>query len=448
MAGKFEKKKNIFKIKENKKMQSIQNIMKEAVKEYNADPDTHAEYPPSSAKRWCNCPGSVALSVGCDDGPNKYTAEGSLAHLLCALLITLKIKTQDEAEELVGDLHTLDGFEIEITEEMVEGCLLYAQTIFKDAKEHGIKSNKAFLNLAVSEQKVQITSECSGTSDCYLGIPFKKLYVYDFKYGAGVPVDVKDNYQMKSYGVGALAEFEKGGSSYMEDIELVIIQPRARHKDGSVRRWNTTRARIIKFKKELEEKIALCKTDDALIKSGDWCVWCPGKHKCPGLFDDAQAIAKKAFDVIDTGQGTLVAMSDEQMIEILDKADTITGFIKSVRAHAQSRIEGGNAVGDYKLVRGRATRSWIDQDKVEAAFSEVLSEDDMFTKKFVSPAQMEKVLKANPKCKKVLGIKTVKDAKAEIESFVDPGEGKLTLAPGHDKREQVLLTTGEYFDEL
>ena len=422
-------------------MHTIQNIMQNAVDDYNAYPDTHAEYPPSSAKRWCNCSGSVALSVGCDDGPNEYTAEGSLAHLLCELLIKLKIKTQDEVEELVGDTHTLDGFEIEITEEMVEGCLLYATTIFNDAKKHGIKSNKAYLNLAVCERKVQITPECSGTCDCYLGIPFKKLYVYDFKYGAGVPVDVKNNYQMKCYGVGALADFEKTGESYMEDIELVILQPRARHKDGSVRRWNTTRAEIIKFKKELEEKIALCKKKSAPIKPGDWCVWCPGKHKCPGLFNNAQNIAKTAFDVIDTGQDVLVAMSDSQMIDILDKADTIVGFIKSVRAHAQSRLEGGKSVGEYKLVRGRATRSWIDQERVETIYKAKIIVDKLYTTKFVSPAQMEKLLKSEKICK------TAKDAKEHIELLVDPGEGKLTLAPGHDKREQVLLTTGEYFDD-
>lgn len=421
-------------------MSNASQILQEHVDIYNNHPDTHAKFAPSSAKRWCNCPGSIALSADEDDGGgNKYTAEGSLAHLICELVLKGILSGILDLDELVGDTYMMNDFEIEVTEEMAEACLLYSDTIYNDALVHGVTSNTN--DLMSVEQRIYIVDGCNGTSDCNLAIPFDRIIVYDFKYGAGVPVDVTDNYQMKCYGVGAMNEFEKGGNSYLDTIELVIIQPRARHADGEVRRWEISREDILAFKVEIEECIKACGEAGADIKSGDWCRWCPAKHKCPALFEDSTEIAKVAFDAIDVGEDVLVAMTDVQMLDILDKADTILNFIKAVQAHAQARLMGGDGVGEYKLVQGRATRSWYDEDNVMQRFEEEIPGDELYTKKFVSPAQLEKVIK------KELHV-TLKEAKEMIVDYVDPGVGKISLAPGHDKRDAILLNAGEMFDEV
>ena len=160
------------------------------------------------------------------------------------------------------------------------------------------------------------------------------------------------------------------------------------------------------------------------------------------MFEETQDIAKAAFDVINDGSDTLTAMTDTQMLRVLDNKDTIIGFLEAVKAHAQARLETGGTIGDYKLVRGRATRKWIDEKLVVAdMMRRHLAVDSLYIKKFVSPAQLEKVLKSEGICK------TVKAAKECIVDMVDPGEGKLSIAPGHDKREQVFLNAGEYFDK-
>ncbi len=420
-----------------------------AVDIYNKQENIHAEYAPSSAKRWCNCHASVKMSKDAgDSGANQYTAEGSLAHIICELCLKMVFTSMITLEELVGDTYMLDDFEIEVTEEMIEACWLYAETIAQDALDAGLTVDNIDSCLVI-EQRVIITEECSGTSDCYLAIPFEKLFVYDFKYGAGVPVDVQDNYQMKCYAVGALNDYEYAHefnrdpldrhTSYMDVIELVIIQPRARHKDGFVRRWKTTRDEILKFKDEIQRCIFDCKEDNPTFKQGDWCRWCGGKHKCPQLFEETTTLAKKAFDAVDVGGDMLVAMTDEQMLELLDKKDTIIGFLKAVEAHAQARLESGDTIGTYKLVRGRATRGW-------AVPVEILQEQlcvsglELYEKKLLTPTKLEKELK------RATGV-TLKVAKETVAQFVDPGVGKLSIAPGHDKREQVFLTAGEYFDE-
>ena len=44
-------------------------------------PSNHARLSPSSAKRWLNCPASIALSAGLPEPPESpYAAEGTLAH--------------------------------------------------------------------------------------------------------------------------------------------------------------------------------------------------------------------------------------------------------------------------------------------------------------------------------------------------------------------------------
>ena len=415
-------------------------ILQDRVDVYNAEAEkttAHAKYPPSSAKRWCNCFASVKMSKGEDSGPNQYTAEGSLAHIICELLVKNIFDPVNDLEELVGDTYVIDGFEIEVTDEMIEAVVLYAETIADDMQEAGLDCTHIGTLIKV-EQRINIVDECWGTSDCNMVVPFTKLIVYDFKYGAGVPVDVKNNYQMKCYAVGALNEYEKNSESYMiTEIELVVIQPRARHKDGEVRRWATSTNKIFGFKEKISDAIYWCKAEKPTYDSGDWCRWCPAKHKCVHMFEETQDIAKEAFDVINDGSETLTAMTDKQMLRILDNKDTIIGFLKAVEAHAQARLETGGEIGDYKLVRGRATRKWaVDEKAVIGAFGHI----DCYEKKLLSPAKMEKAIKT------VEGV-TLAAAKITVAQFVDPGVGKLSIAPGHDKREQVLLNAGEYFDK-
>lgn len=416
-------------------------LLQEAVDKYNAaDEAAHAKYPPSAAKRWCNCSASIKMSKGEDNKPNQYTAEGSLAHIICELLAKMVFASMAALEELVGDTYLIDDFEIEVTDEMIEACWLYAETLADDMLENDITDAHVGTLIKI-EQRINIAGDCYGTSDCNMAVPFTKLIVYDFKYGAGVPVDVKDNYQMKCYAVGALNEYEADGSNSMMDvIELVIVQPRARHKDGEVRRWETTRDKILEFKAEIKEAMDKCKSNDPEFKSGDWCRWCPAKHKCQHMFEETQDIAKAAFDVVNDGSGgeVLTAMTDEQMLKILDNKDTIIGFLKAVEGHALARLETGGTLGAYKLVRGRATRKWsVDEDSLQTVFGDM---DIYAAPKLLSPAQLEKKYKKNK------GV-TMKEAKAAIFDYVDPGEGKISIAPGHDKRDAVLLNAGEYFDK-
>lgn len=78
----------------------------------------------------------------------------------------------------------------------------------------------------IAEKKVdfsQFVPKGFGTADCLIMTP-DALHVVDFKYGKGVPVDAKDNPQLKLYALGALSEY--GLLYQFKTIHIHIVQPR------------------------------------------------------------------------------------------------------------------------------------------------------------------------------------------------------------------------------
>jgi len=83
----------------------------------------------------------------------------------------------------------------------------------------------------------------------------------------------------------------------------------------------------------------------------------------------------------------------------------------------------GREIPGFKLVEGRSLRTWKDQ---MTALHELeafgLGEDDLYAKKFVSPAQAEKTLKGKKVSAKL------------IEHLITKPPGKTTFAPESDSR--------------
>ena len=89
----------------------------------------HAKLSPSSASRWINCPGSIQLTA--DMPPQKptiFTAEGTVAHAFGEQMLKAKL-SKEQLIAKVGDIVEEDGFEIEVTDDMVEAVFLYFDTV-------------------------------------------------------------------------------------------------------------------------------------------------------------------------------------------------------------------------------------------------------------------------------------------------------------------------------
>jgi hypothetical protein len=157
--------------------------------------------------------------------------------------------------------------------------------------------------------------------------------------------------------------------------------------------------------------------------------------KCPRLHEQAVALAQAEFD-----DGFLPpepeGLSEEQIGQILAKADVFKGWINSVQAYAQRKLEQGGAVPGYKLVAKRAQRKWqSEDDAIDLLNSMGLEDDDIFTRKLISPAQAEEKLGKK---------KAIKDRLAEVIVAVSSGN---TIASLSDKRPAVVVQIGGEFDD-
>lgn len=332
----------------------------------------HSSVGGSSAKRIMECPGSMLL---CEKYPSKsseYAEAGTAMHE--ALDMILQGKT-DKDSDVVG--LTFNG--IVIDQEMYEEGIAEALRIFDelDRELGGIE----FLN----EQRVVFPGidGAFGTVDI-VGSTKDRTVLIDWKMGAGVGVDAEANAQLLYYAYAA-ANTPATAKFFSKDkpIEMFIIQPRIR--DGEpFTRWMTSYLQLSAFAIDLKHAVDKALEPDAPFKLGPHCRFCSGKIGCP-LYN---GLATK----------TLALTPEElaaQLAERLPYADAMIELGKSMKDMAHGLLEQGQPVKGWKLVNGRAMRSWVDEEKVTRYFAKVgLPAADRFVKKLISPAQAEKALKA------------------------------------------------------
>jgi hypothetical protein len=92
----------------------------------------------------------------------------------------------------------------------------------------------------------------------------------------------------------------------------------------------------------------------------------------------------------------------------------------------------GKLFAGFKLVEGRSTRAWVDDEQAAIMLSELLG-NEAFEHKLLSVAKAEKVL---GKSKKEL-----------IESLSVKPRGSPTLAPDSDKRPSCIINA-DMFDTM
>jgi len=342
----------------------------------------HGELGASQMSRWDACPGSVALSRGLANQSSEYAAEGTAAHEVAAFCL----KKGADPYNQIGNVLQVEGFDIEVTEEMVEAITVYLKVIDKDAAE----SPNVDRLVEHRFHLTKIHEGLYGTADCVQ--IYKKrglLRVYDYKHGAGVPVEVKNSKQLKYYGLGALINTGMPAT----DVELIIVQPRCFHADGPVRRQMIPAIELLEFAADLLDAVKRTEAKNAPLAAGDHCRWCRAAAICPELRKQAQERAKMDFR-------PEVSYDPKMLAETLEWLPALEGWIKSVRAFSYAEAQRGVAVLRHKLVDKQARRQWkYDEHTTEIELAKLeLTESDIFKPRTLSsPAEIDKVLKKRKK---------------------------------------------------
>jgi len=391
------------------------------------DSKKHSPIGASSAYRWLPCPGSVKLSEGAPKKTSAYAAEGTVAHSLCEAAFAvyaatgLRHKASEYLENRLDDEIEQDGHSITVTEEMIEAVEVWLETLYEYESTTGV-SPKA-MHVEHRFALPHIDPEAYGTCDLFFA-SYDTLFILDYKHGKGQAVEVDDNVQCQYYGLGAYYSIEAVHRDDLAHCEMVIVQPRASHIAGPVRKSRISIDDLLAFETTLAEGIQRVRSGDPSLQSGYWCGFCAAKAQCPELRREVASSAQLDFTRIEDEPVVLPSvteLTDDQLAQLLQNAEKIRGWVKGVESFALTRAEAGHIPTGYKLVAGKANRAWIDPDKVIADFKDKLGDQIFKPKKIQTPKQIELLL---PKEERI----------ALAAYWTIPVKGP-TLAPLADKRE-------------
>jgi len=379
----------------------------------------HARLSPSASSRWINCPGSIKLAEQCPTPPDSVHAkEGTFAHGLAEKCLL----NETDAQDYIGKHGFVGGERFDVDTEMAEAVQEYV--------EH-VRSHEGEMFVEKKFKLPWVHKDLSGTNDaCTYDEKNKTLYVYDYKHGKGVAVEVDWNSQLMIYGLGALHSLKK----VVDQVVFVIVQPRAYHADGPIRSFTLDSVALTHWGLHVL-KLACARTeeDNAPINPGTHCKWCPAAGVCSEKAKAAMAVAKTTFD-----QPVLPNPSELTGIDIakvLGVAEQFSGWVDEVKNYAYSMLEQGKPIPGYKLVSKRANRKWSNEERAAQTLLSAMG-PDAYKKKLVSPAQAEKAIKK-------LGL----SPEAILQGLVYKPEAGLTLAPTTDKRKAVSVIS-PFIDDM
>tara|TARA_R100000789_G_scaffold1321_2_gene4361 strand:- start:3550 stop:4740 length:1191 start_codon:yes stop_codon:yes gene_type:complete len=386
---------------------------------------SHSPLGASTCHRWWECPGSVALIAKLPKQEQSFAAaEGTAAHHFAEHALNV-IKTSKGLAHMnydaeIGKTVMIEDHEIEISENMVEAVIVYINTI----KAELVKSNwKEFL--IEHPFHLDIDQDAWGTVDAMLYVPNEKIILWDYKHGKGTLVNVDNNKQLMYYALGAVNNFNISPLD-IDEIITYIVQPRASHPDGWIRKCTYSMPDLKRFEIELKVKMEATRSLDAPLKSGTHCKFCPAIGDCPAVRAEAQIVAKKDFAAVPE-------LSVEQMVKLLEMSPRITDYLKEVSIYLKAKAERGEIIKGFKLVKAKSNRVWKCQSKVIDDFKDALGDNIFEKRKLLSPAKLEKLAKGKIK-------------KDDFMNYIDKPDKGLVLVPDSDPRNAVKTSASEDFN--
>lgn len=370
----------------------------------------------SKAKQWIKCPGSIALAEAMPeyDTTTAYAAEGTVAHELAELAL------REHVDPLMYVGKRIDG--IRVTKEMALAVGMYVDKVNALAEGFGVEPQ---LEVRFSLDRLNPPVPMFGTGDCVImDAKHNHMHVLDYKHGRGVVVEAEKNPQLMYYALGAVLELEVKP----DKITTWIVQPRAEHRDGTVRDYTFTWEELVEFRHMLLDAARRTQEPDAPLAVGDWCRFCPAKALCPAQKEYAVTVAQDMFEVDAPPELPAPDMlTEDELTTVLDHANMIEGWFRACRAFVQEKLENGEEHTGYKLVPKRAQRKWKDEAEAQEVLRELgIEGHDLIVTSTISPAQAEKLLRRE-------GVEV------PPHLIVKESSGN-TLAPDSDPRDAVDAT--------
>lgn len=424
---------------------------------------------------WFRCLGSLLPNILAGDDAGEEAAEGTVAHDVADQWARSGVRP----DHLIGTVVEENGFEIEITEEM----LAYVEDYLKWCEDTGYDGLTHYSEERVDTSILMPIPNQGGTADHFACGP-GTMVLTDLKYGKGVPVFcaekpddcrtvvlhddgtfwINGNSQVLLYAAGVFIRYDH--LYHFEKIVIRICQPRL----GYFGVWETTRAELLRFMQFVMDRAPLAMDANAPRTPGPkQCQFCRVRKNCAALYAYTAEMLADVFTDLTATDGTYTAEQMAAVTEIISDPLEVDPFPKvcnprDIPIHALEKIlpmrrivEGWfedianylteAAVVDekvlrvYKVVEGRTNRQFIDEGKAaKELLSKGLTKDDLYKTVMISPAQAEEALHKRLKVRKT-------DAKAMLEGLAYQPPGPKSLALRTDSRPE-LPAAGDVFTDL
>jgi hypothetical protein len=370
----------------------------------------HAVWAASAAHRNMACPGALTLELELPPTLRRTSvamATGTAMHQIAERLL----RGGGDAVDLVGETEQADDMGIPIDEEIAHGIDAYL-TFCRDLARI---AHSSWIEEKFSLDWLGIPFEAGGTADFVAWLHGEKqLVVVDLKGGKGVLVEALRNAQMRHYALGVLLK-HPDISAQVKTVRIVIVQPRAPHRDGLVRDEVFEVADLLEWVADLKDAMAL--SDEAMhayalarknsvladvwrdqwLKPGDCCQFCPAEGVCPALRHDALSLVDDWWE--DDMSNLPAGNSPEEIAADLIKLERLNDWANARRQLAQQMAESGIDIPGFMLVDKRGTRRWVEKDEKAAALlisdATGIAEDGLYNRTLKSPAQVDKLLTAS-----------------------------------------------------
>lgn len=356
------------------------------------------------------CPASVRLSaevLGYSD--SSYAREGTAAHERAEFVAahTLGLTSAAEYADALAawEVRWDTELSVEQFDEIKGHALNYAALLLH--KRNEVPGTVVFLE----ERVYPGVPQCFGTADATLVSPVH-VEAVDFKYGAGIRVEVSSNPQLKLYGLGTLEAYD-GVVADLERVVTTIYQPRV-HSEPKSQEYTAAELREWRDHKVLplaEEALS----DDAHFDPGEvQCRWCPAAGICRSR---AQAATEQDFS------SDPDVLTDEELAEIMHQLPEIKAWAKAVEDVVFRKLyELRQQVPGWKVVKTEGNRKITDN---QAAIDRLVEAG--FTREKVARVQPETL----GNLEKLVGKLRLTEVLGDL---LKKGEGSKALVPEDDPR--------------
>lgn len=383
-----------------------------------SDLPEHSPVGGSGAYRFMPCPASVPLSYSIEDDDDEFSLPGNQAHALAEYCL----KTGAEPWSLIRE-------DLVVDKEMADAVQVYVGAVHSAHPKDQFNHWRHCL--------IELGFHCPDIHEYFWGkadfVCFVDniLHVWDFKFGAGIMIDVEDNPQCKYYAAGVLEKLNRWND--IDTAVLHIAQPRGFHSDGPIREWSISTEELEQWTFDelvpaMDRALASDGTDTA---SGEHCRFCSARsHACPQLISDFEELEQMLVELSKLNSAD--ELTNEQVGRFLDLLEVAKIAGKQANKTAFNRMNAGATIPGRKLAKAKSNREWKEneEDMRALAFAQ-FSQKSMEPAKLKSPAQIE----------------ALPEGKAFAARYAyKPDKGK-TVALDKDSRPEVSVKLAAMFED-